>query len=162
MARNVRNENIALIARLKVSPWKKSQLNKSKNKAERRKIDEDLELFGQEGGLLEHMNSNLIDQKELTDELVAKLVTGLNQRMSLKAQTQERAWILKRSSITKNFFGKLTFTLRRPNWDTLTSLGHFTIWLFSMFGQPQLSWAQGHFKGEILSRNSQADFLNSI
>merc|ERR1712134_84692 len=60
MARNVRNENIALIARLK---------------AERRKIDEDLELFGQEGGLLEHMNSNLIDQKELTDELVAKLVT---------------------------------------------------------------------------------------
>ena len=37
------------------------------------------------------MNSNLIDQKELTDELVAKLVTGLNQRMSLKAQTQERA-----------------------------------------------------------------------
>merc|ERR1711937_505185 len=73
MARNVRNENIALIARLK---------------AERRKIDEDLELFGQEGGLLEHMNSNLIDQKELTDELVAKLVTGLNQRMSLKAQTQ--------------------------------------------------------------------------
>ena len=61
------------------------------------------------------MNSNLIDQKELTDELVAKLVTGLNQRMSLKAQTQERAWILKRSSITKNFFGKLTLTLRRPN-----------------------------------------------
>ena len=61
------------------------------------------------------MNSNLIDQKELTDELVAKLVTGLNQRMSLKAQTQERAWIIKWSSMSKKFFGKLNLTLRRRN-----------------------------------------------
>ena len=31
--------------------------------------------------------------------------------------------------------------------DTLNWLGHFAVCSFSMLGQLQLSWAQGHFKG---------------
>ena len=58
--------------------------------AQRKHIDEEVARFESEGLILEKSNSNLISQKELSDELVAKLVNGLNQRMSMKARVRNR------------------------------------------------------------------------
>jgi len=77
MALGIRQQNITLIQRLK---------------SQRSKIDEELTLFEREGRMLADSNAVLFDQKDLSDQLVEKLVGGLNQRMSLKAQTQIRVY----------------------------------------------------------------------
>jgi len=73
IALGIRHQNITLTDHLK---------------AQRKHIEDELMSFEHQGYQLERSNSKLIDQKELTDLLVEELVSGLNQRMSLKAQTQ--------------------------------------------------------------------------
>ena len=73
MALGIRKENVILMDKLK---------------SQRKHIDSELYQFDIEGHALEHSNTDLFAEKDLSDELVAKLVGGLNQRMSLKAQTQ--------------------------------------------------------------------------
>lgn len=73
MALGIRQENVTLIEQLKT---------------QRKMIDEELGRFETEGKHIESSNTLLFDQKDLSDQLVETLVGGLNQRMSLKAQTQ--------------------------------------------------------------------------